>query len=178
MKKVFLAVLLLLSLNTLLSCAHISESSKIYKFDETVPFEWFRFEINGTPRYTECFYNFIKQRVCSNEGFVLVEITMTNLSKGPIQSYLGPAFSLIDREGAQYNLSNIQTSMINMGKSGYYDGISVINPNVKYRRKLVFEVPAREYYLRVLVPYKTQLSFGGHNATASGTFFYYDLSSL
>lgn len=64
-----------------------------------------------------------------------------------------------------------------MGQTGSFSSFEMLNPNVTINKKLVFDVPQKQYKLQVLVPYQARLSYGGYQKV-TGRSFYFDLSMV
>lgn len=157
----------------LTSCAHISAPPHAYYSNETVDFLNIEFRINSVERASS-FANFVGQSTYANEKFTIIEITQINRRKEALPFHLKPIFSLIDGDGNVYEPSNMNNIMINMGRAGGFNPAENVNPNVRYSQKIVFDVPDGKYKLRVLVPIRAQVGFGGLNEM-SGPYFFYEL---
>ena len=75
-----------------------------------------------------------------------------NKTREPLTYVQQPVFRLADETGTRYDLNSLQTIVVNTGRAN--GGVTgPINPNVKYSKELVFEVPrGRQYVLEVSVP--------------------------
>jgi len=127
-------------------------------------------------RFVRSYTNFIGQRICSNGGyFLIIDVSMTNKRKEPIQFHLRPVCKLLDEQKAVYEMSQRHSTMMNLGQRLGPD-IELINPGVTHTQTLVFEVPNKKYHLMVMVPAVVEISLVG--VRQGGPYFFFDLSSL
>lgn len=88
----------------------------------------------------------------TNDSFIRIEVEMLNKNKEPITYGRQPVFKLADETGAKYEVHGLQTIKVNSGRPNSIV-TGAINPNVKYTKEIVFEVPrGRQYVLEVRIP--------------------------
>lgn len=146
-----------------------------FTLGQSVDFEQMNFNFTSVET-TSSFTNFVNQRTVASDTFVIVDVTMINKLNRPLEYNFQPIYRLIDSAGATYELDAVNTMQINMGKSGRPTMGLNINPNVKVRQQLVFEVPKQKYDLQVLMPTSAKVGFNG-SIIKSGPYFLLDISS-
>ena len=147
-----------------------------FVWGQPVDFEGFSFDVTSA-RTTDYFRNWVGQVTRAGDNFVIVEVNMVNRSGAPLPMHLQPIFRLVDKSGAIYEPSVQHTMMINMGKPGRLSAGANMNPNVKIKQEIVFEVPRQTgYLLQGIVPRRANVGFAG-NITSSGPYFSMDISS-
>jgi membrane-associated protease RseP (regulator of RpoE activity) len=140
---------------------------------EIVLFEGLEFKVNSV-EYADEFNNWLSQPTLANAVFLIVDISIRNARGKPVPYHFQPVYKLVDGQGAEYALSDQHTIMINMGQQGAPVPTEQLNPNVTWRRKLVFDVPYRGYELQVLVPSIATAGFMG-SMDVTGHFFRFAL---
>lgn len=178
MIKVFPLLLLIIMI---FSCAPVpiqrsSQSAGTYGKDKIVSLNGIKFKINSAYVAPQL-YNWVNQVFFPNATFLVVDISMTNKRTEAIPFHFRPIYTLIDKNGVKYTKSEQSTIMLNMGKRGNINPSEVINPNVTFTQKIVFDVPKQRYELQVLVPYKAQMGYGGYQ-NVTGRYFYFNLSNV
>lgn len=175
--RFFRSLVLVVLICAVTACAGLPfEPAKTFSLTDTVTFEGIQFEIKSV-QFASSFYNWVNQPSYPNATFLIVEMAVTNRGSEALPFHFQPVYTLIDSAGIKYEKSEQQTIMINMGRKGAFNPTESINPNVTVVSKLVFDVPKRPYKLRVLVPYRAQVGFGGYNRV-TGHFFEFDLSQI
>ena len=166
-KKILIYTLVITLATLFVSCVHVPIPPKIYNNTAVVSSNGLEFELKSA-NFSNSFLNWVGQSTKASATFLIVEIAYTNRRFKALQSYFRPSFSLIDENGIEYEKSDQNTMMINMGRGGL--GITdAINPNVEYKSKLVFDVPKQKYKRRVFVPTRSRSN------KVWGDYFYFDL---
>jgi hypothetical protein len=148
-----------------------------FTWGQSVDFEGFSFNFTSATTASS-FRNWVNQETRAGDSFVIVEVNMVNKSGAPLPMHLQPIFSLIDASGTVYEPNVQDTIMINMGKSGRLSPGMNMNPNVKTKQEIVFEVPrlTTGYAIRCIVPTRARVGFAG-SITSYGPYFSMDISS-
>lgn len=169
------SILLTFLASLLVGCAAPPADVPRYQWGQIVDFGGLSFTFNSA-QSTKSFSYSRNLRAESADGFIIVDVSMTNILSSPIKAEFQPVFRLVDDAGRLYEHSPRRTLQINIGKGNSGAVNEVINPGTTLRRELVFEAPKGHYVLQVMVPSHLQMAFAG-SIKKTGSYFIYDISS-
>lgn len=147
----------------------------MYKWGEKVEFGGLTFTFNSA-RYSQFFIFASTQRADSEDGFVILDVSMKNNGVDPLTVDFKPVVRLMDDVGRLYEHSLVRTVQFNFGKSTAGTGFESINPGTTMRNVLVFEAPKGRYSVQVMIPERLRMGFAG-SVEKKGPYFIYDISS-
>ncbi len=156
-------------------CATPIADAPKFQWGQVVNFEGFVFKFNSVESKRSYFIG-SGRSVSASDSFVVVDLSTTNRTGGPVPFHLQPIFRLIDSNGSVYESSLKHTIQHNHGRSEYTAGTESMNPNTTQRRALVFEAPKGTYQVQVIVPSQARMAFAG-SVKAAGPYFLYDIAS-
>lgn len=146
-----------------------------YQWGEKVEFGGLSFTFNSA-QYSQFFIFGGNQRADSDDGFVILDMSMKNNGAATLTPDFQPVIRLLDDAGRLYEHSQIRTVQFNFGKSSFKTGFESVNPNTTLRNVFVFEAPKGRYRVQVMVPERLRMAFAG-SMEKRGPYFTYDISS-
>lgn len=153
--------------------APMAPKAPVFQINTPIDFSGFHFVVQRAAVVTK-FRNWVGQETHAGDKFLIVSMTVENKTGTPQPFHFQPGYLLADYRAATYEPHLLHTAMINLNQPGALSGGQVMNPNVRYRLDLVFEVPDQPYFMRVLVPDRVRSSMGG--LVSSGPYFLVDLA--
>lgn len=172
--------LITLSALVLASCSSppspkvIVNPAAYFQVGEKVEFHGYEIAVNAAI-LQDYFTNWFGQKTVSGSRFTVVEVQFMNKTGVPQPQHFQPIFRLIDKSGAIYEPDPMNTIAANISFPGRFQAGQNLNPNVRTKYHLIFEVPSPDMTLQVMVPNEVERSFGG-SAIASGAYYLVDLS--
>lgn len=146
----------------------VGETFQLNGFEFTVASASFKASIGEVSPY-----GFATGRKAESGQFMVIDLTMTNLSGQPLQYQFRPQFSVVDELGAKYVETPKDSVLANKGSRTL---TGPINPNLRIRRVIAIEVPPTgSYKLQIIVPERAQVGFAG-SIKVTGPYCFVDLS--
>lgn len=169
MSRAFTAVLGVILLAFLASCAHWADRAEVRPAKEAVVFEGIEFRINSREiRYTGV--QAAGRTVAPEKAFVIIELTLKNSYSSPVPPQFQPRFALVDPRGREHG----PRADLASSAAGQPGAASALSPQTVYTKRLIFDVPEDDYRLRVFTPVIVK---PGPQGSVQGRYFYYDLGA-
>lgn len=142
----------------------------VYNQNEDVLFDNISYRISDVFWAEEISPRYMKKK--PNATFLVINLTLTNVARKPVDKVFNPIFKLIDSVGAEFESSphlliteGLEIKMMTQP----------LNPRVSMQGYVVFDVPQRnKYKLRILSPFYALEAFHS-SVKVLGFYFYYVL---
>lgn len=153
----------------------VENQAPTFHWGETIEFERVSFDFTSARNATS-FSNWVNQTTETTDNFVIVAVTIKNMSDRPLPTHFQPVFRLRDASGAIYEANALHTAMINMNKAGSTPIEGSMNPKTKFKKEIVFDAPRQPYTLQAIVPSEASVGFNG-SVNSYGKYFNLELAS-